>query len=121
MKRLILGLLLALASCGVIPIPAAAQGQRVTSVNGSTTITAGGSFQTVLSANPDRHGCLIQNPATATETLYVSVGQASPTTAASVGLAPGATFSCNVPGYVIADAIQVEAATTGHAFVLVSQ
>lgn len=95
----------------------------LTSTNGSTTITLGNTFQTLLAQNSGRKGCLIQNPADATETLYVSVGIAtgSATKAKSFQLSPGASFSCSSGLIVVTDNIAVTAATTSHAFVEVDQ
>jgi hypothetical protein len=110
-----------MALAALIPASAFAQTQPVTSLNGSTTVATGGTFQTALAADPGRHGCLIQNPTTATEPLYVNVASASPSTANSFSLAPGSSFSCLSGGTVVTDKITVTAATTGHAFVMVSQ
>ncbi len=94
-----------------------------TSTNGSTTVTLGGTFQTLLAASATRDGCVIQNPTTATEPLYVFVGiTGSATTAAAYSLSPGATFNCaNQNGMVITDNIAVTATTTSHAFVETNQ
>lgn len=93
-----------------------------TSTNGSTTVTTGGTFQSVLASNASRKGCLIQNPAAATESLFVFFGaNASATTANSFSLAAGAAISCNAGGYVLTDNVSVTGATTAHAFVVNSQ
>ncbi len=117
MKRFLFVALLAIAS------PVLAQNLPAGSTNGSSTITTGGAFQTVLSPGTSgyRKGCLIQNPTTASEVLYVNVGSASPSTANSFSLSAGATFSCNAAGVTVQDVISVEAATTSHAFVMTSQ
>jgi hypothetical protein len=143
-KRFALGLvaLLSLTLAGLPLQPAGAQGisQKVAvcdpnynascaavgpraSVNGSTTVTLGGTFQTVLAASATRRNCLIQNPTTATEVLFVHVGTlASATTAKAITLAAGSAFSCaGSGGNVEGAAINVTAATNGHAFVLLSQ
>jgi hypothetical protein len=104
-----------------LPVVALAQKQPVASQNVSGTITSGGSFQTLSGANPSRNGCVIENPTTATEPLYVNVGSASPTTTNSFSLAPGAAFNCGAAGIVVTDALQVEAATSTHAFVALVQ
>jgi hypothetical protein len=93
------------------------------STNGSTTIATGGTFQTLLASNSARKGCLIQNPTTATEPLYVSVGIAtgSATLAKAFSLAPGATFRCANGPIVATDNIAVTAPTTAHAFVELDQ
>jgi hypothetical protein len=107
------------ALCLLPGLALAGAGQPLTSQNISTTIAAGGSFQNLAGAgaNPSRNGCLIQNPTTATEPLYVHFGSDSATAANSYSLAPGASISCGVPGGVITDTIQVEATTTAHAFI----
>jgi hypothetical protein len=101
-----------------IPAPNAA-----TTNNGSTTIATGGAFQSALASNAARKGCLIQNPLSATETLFVFFGaNGSATTAKSISLGPGAAVSCSIGGLVVAtDNVSVEAATTGHAFVEMDQ
>lgn len=92
----------------------------VTSTNASTTVTAGGTFQSVIASNSARNGCLVQNPVAATETLFVFFGaNASATTAKSVSLSPGSAVSCAVGGIAVAtDNVSVTATTTGHAFVV---
>jgi len=111
----------ALALACLFASPALAHEQQVSSANLSSTIATGGTFQSLAAASISRNGCLIQNPTTATEPLYVNVGSASPSTANSFSLAAGASFNCSVAGVVITDALQVEAATTGHAFIAVVQ
>ena len=103
------------------PLPIGGTG--VTSTNNSGSIITGGTFQTLLAANAARKGCLIQNPTTATEPLYVSVAvaTASASIAKSYSLAPGASFSCASGLAVITDNIAVTAATTAHAFVETDQ
>jgi hypothetical protein len=103
-------------ACLLPSLALAGAGQPVTSQNISTTITSGGSFQTLTAANQARNGCLIQNPTTATEPLYVYFGSGTASVAASFSLAPGAAVSCSFNGAVATDAIQVEATTTSHAF-----
>ncbi len=112
-----------LALACAFPAWALAQNVPSGSTNASGTITAGGTFQTLIapSASANRKGCLIQNPTTASEVLYVNVGSASPSTANSFSLAAGATFSCNAAGVTVTDTISVEAATTSHAFVATYQ
>lgn len=94
--------------------------QDYNSADASTTVVAGGTFQTALAANTGRHGCLIQNPTTATEPLYVSIATSS-TLNNSYSLNPGGTFSCSQGVIVTDDAVKVTATTTGHAFTVSSQ
>lgn len=89
---------------------------NVLSNNNSGTITTGGTFQTLLAVNSNRKGCLIQNPAAASETLFVFVGSGIASTAKSFALSAGSAFSCFAGNIVISDVIQVEAATTSHTF-----
>ena len=118
MKRLFLLSVLLLA--GLQWSPADAQSiQAPPSRNVSGTITTGGSFQQIAPSAPGtRGGCLIVNPPTATETLYVYFGPtASATTSNAYPVSAGGGISCGQGPNLVADAIQVEAATTGHAFV----
>jgi hypothetical protein len=106
------------ANSAVTPVPL-----DVVSTNNSGTITTGGSFQTVAALNSSRKGCAVQNPVSATENLMVNFGTlGSATVSNSFSLAPGGAINCsNANGTVLEDAINVEAATTGHAFVLLVQ
>lgn len=89
----------------------------VVSTNASSTVTTGGTYQTVFAASTTRRGCTIQNPTTATEILSVRVKSVAVFT-----LPIGATFQCGSPsGVVISDLIEVTATTTAHAFTAVSQ
>jgi hypothetical protein len=87
----------------------------------SGAITAGGSFQTVFAQTAGRHDCIIENPVAATETLFIHADAGSPTTANSFSIGAGAVFNCQAFGIVTPDTVQVEAATTGHAFVAKTQ
>lgn len=93
-----------------------------TSMNSSGTVATANTFQTVLAANTGRGGCLIQNPTTAIEVLYVNFGAVgSATTGNSFTLAAGAGISCSSGGIVLTDAVNVTAGTAGHAFVALQQ
>lgn len=84
-------------------------------VAGTTTITTGGTSQTVFAAGTLIRGGYITNPSTATENLYVDpTGAAATTTEAgsSFALLAGQTFLLGPT----ANAVTVNAATTGHAF-----
>jgi hypothetical protein len=104
----------------LISTPLAAQVTPVQSTDASGTITSGGSWQTLFAA-ASRRGCLIQNPATATEPLYVHDTTASPTLANSWELPPGSSYACGANNLVVNGAIQIEAATTAHAYTATSQ
>lgn len=91
------------------------------SSDASSTVTAGGSYQTALAQNLTRKNCTIQNNYLAVlEPLFVSIAS-SPTAANSYILNYGDTFSCTSGVVVMGDAIKVSAATTGHTFVETSQ
>lgn len=116
---LLLGASLALSA------PAAAQKMpfnpggtsTATSTDASGTVATGGAFQSIIAANSSRQGCLVQNPVSATEPLYVFFGAtANATTSNSFSLNPGQSISCNVGGLVLTDNIAVTGATTSHAF-----
>ena len=104
---------------GQVAVPAV----PAATTNASGTVTTGGSFQAALAASPTRKGCLIQNPVTATEPLYVYFGSGTPTATNSIGLNQGGVATCAIGNgsYVAPDAIQLMAATTGHPYVLNSQ
>lgn len=93
-------------------IPTTLTAAAAPSTNASTTVTTGGTYQTVVAASTSRKGCTIQNPTTATEILNVRVK------ATAVFTIPiGGSFNCGAPGnLVISDLIEVTATTTGHAF-----
>jgi hypothetical protein len=89
----------------------------VPSTNASSTVTTGGTYQSVFTASTARKGCSVFNPLTAPGTLSVRVGGA-----AVYGLSPGAMFGCGAPGgTIISDLIEVTSATTGHAFTAIRQ
>ena len=76
-------------------------------------VVTGGTPVTVVAANPN--GGYIQNPVTATETLYVNPVGAAGTTAngATFGLSPGAVWEI-IPGQTTPTT--VNAITGGHIF-----
>lgn len=93
-----------------------------TTTNGSSTVATGGTFQSALASSATRKGCLIQNPTTATEPLYVYFGaNGSATTANSISLGAGASVSCNAGTIVLTDNVSVTATTSTHAFIVMSQ
>lgn len=81
------------------------------STDASGTVTSGGVYQTVVSSDPSRLGCQVQNPPTASENLSVKQGSTI------FVLIPGATYTCSSGPTVVTDTIQVTGATTGHAFI----
>lgn len=75
--------------------------------NVSGTITATGTFQTVLNQDFNRKGCRIQNKSAA-NAMQVFVGNGTATANTSFQLAVGATFDCTMPGGgALSDAIQI--------------
>jgi hypothetical protein len=83
----------------------------------NSTISVTNTFQTLLAANSDRKGCLMQNQGT--HTMYVADG-GSLSTAASLQVSPGQTFSCLAPGIRITDILSITG-TAGDAYVVWSQ
>lgn len=106
-----------------VPVTATIAPIALTTTNASGTITSGGTFQSILASSATRKGCLIQNPTTATEPLFVFFGvNGSATTANSISLGPGASVSCAVGGLGVAtDNVSATATTTSHAYVEMSQ
>lgn len=90
----------------------------------SGSITAGGTAQTALSAGASRVFLRVENPPSATESLFVRYngGDASTnsSTPNSTELAPGASdeYSAAMGGFVPTGQVSVIAATTGHKFVI---
>lgn len=101
----------------VLTTPAAAS-EAAPSTDASSTVTSGGTYQTVFASNTSRKGCSIQNPTTATEVLNVR------TKSTIVWTVPaGSVFNCSIGGIPgsISDLVEVTAATMGHAFTAASQ
>lgn len=90
----------------------------------SGSITTGGTAQTALAANPTRRFLRIENPPSATESLFVRYGgtaSVNSSTPDSTELAPGASDEYSAvggSGYIPGGLVSVVAATTGHKFVL---
>jgi hypothetical protein len=83
-------------------------------LNASVTITAGGTFQTVLAAmgsTTQRQSLTIQNNNTSTDNCFVFIGSGSATAAKSILLGPGQAYTRYWP-YAPSDAIQATCATT---------
>ena len=85
-------------------------------IDWSGTITTGGTFQVGIPANINTVGWIIQNPPDATEVLYVDFA-VSGTIATSIQLAPGETLE-QLSGVVFVGAVNIMAATTGHAYII---
>lgn len=114
MTRISQGLLLLALALGLCA-PARAQSINAATTNGSVTIAAGNTFQTVLSAlTPPalRRSLTIQNNNANTDNCWLYVGSGSPTEANSILLTPGLPYQRYFP-YVPSDAIQATCASTG--------
>jgi hypothetical protein len=85
-------------------------------VDGSGTITLGGTAQTVFAANISRQYLLIQN--VSAEDMWVNFGIAAVANQPSIKLVAGASveFSVGGTGVVPTASVSVIAATTGSAF-----
>lgn len=83
----------------------------------SGTIAAGGTAQNAMAANANRKYLLVINPSDATEALSMNFTTAAVNTGQpSILLDPGDSFVME-GDFVSTEAISVNAATTGHAFV----
>ena len=104
----------------LLPLATVAQAQLVPTPSTSTagTVTAANTFQTALSSNLSRKGCLIVN--TGTATLLVAFGNA-PTPATAIPLAAGQTASCNAGIIVVTDRVSVTSPTAGNAFLVIAE
>lgn len=91
-------------------VPAEAQ------IDGSGTITTGGTAQQVFAARPGRTYLFCQNPTTASEVLMVNAPGVAGATNGSYELAAGGALTFS-NGFVPQGAVSVFAATTGHRFV----
>lgn len=89
-------------------------GPRGALTDRGTTITVGGTSQTLAAANATRRFLLIVNPPTETETLYVNFTSAAAANQTSVPLSPGGSMLMQSPGLVSNELVTVVAATTGH-------
>ena len=105
MKRL-----LAFCAALALAVPAFAQ------IDGSGTITTGGTAQQVFAANPSRTYLSCQNPVAATETLFIDAPTAAGSTNGSYELAAGASLTF-ATGFIPLGAVSAYAATTGHRFI----
>jgi hypothetical protein len=117
--RKMLAAALAIALCAGPALAAGAPPSTGTNV--SSTVSVGGTFQSILVAS-NRLDCFVQNPVSATETLFVFFGPiANATTANSVNLAAGQAVTCSSQGATASDQVSVTAATSTHAFVAYSR
>ena len=92
-----------------------AQITNAATTNSSTTITTGGTFQTVLPAlgtGAVRRSITIQNNNTGADNCWVFLGTGAATTARSILLPTGGSYQRYYP-YVPSDAVQMTCTTTG--------
>lgn len=83
--------------------------------NRSGTIAAGGVSQVLMAANAGRKGFVIQNPSNEIESLWINFTAAANVGQPSIELTPGSSFPYY--GAVSTEAINVLAATLGHAYI----
>ena len=94
-------------------------------VRGATTITANSAisvtntFQPALAADTARLACLLQNTGTHVEYVYFGT-LANATTSNAFQISAGQMISCNAPGVVLQDAVNVTG-TSGDSYVVTSQ
>lgn len=92
----------------------------VTATSRGGTITAGGTDQVLAAANGARLALVIQNPCSATESLFVNLGAAA-TVGGSANAADlpacGSVTLAIASGLIDREAVHVIAATTGHVFI----
>lgn len=107
------------AAAQATPIPGVIVGgvaQNRSTVNGSVTITTGGTFQTALSSiigtsTPPRQSLTIQNNNTSTDNCWVFIGGGTASEAKAIILGAGGSYQRYFP-FVPSDAIQVTCAST---------
>lgn len=84
----------------------------------SGSVTTGGTSQTLAVANNRRRFLYIQNPITATETLFINFTTAASTSGVnSVELGAGASFTMTEDTFISVDKITVTAATSAHKYI----
>ncbi len=92
----------------------ATHGIQETLTNCSAAITTGGTSQSILAGNTSRLYLYLQNPVSATETAFFSIGGTASTTAGtSFELGPGATLVFQ-GGVIPTGGVAATAVTTGH-------
>ena len=122
MRVLPLLLALSLATVPALADTTVAPTQRTT-IMGSGTIGTGGTFQSIMAADLNRTGCIIQN--TSTHTMYVYFGAtASATTSNTFQVAAGGTIYCGAGGnsvVALTDNVAITTSTTSDTFVFAFQ
>jgi hypothetical protein len=92
-----------------LPIPSGTLTDR------SSTITAGGTAQTLAASNSSRKKLIIINPSTATESLWFNFTTAAVAASPSIELKAGTRYETDA-AFISTELISVIAATTGHVF-----
>ena len=105
--RVVVGLVVALWAHGAVAQP-------VTPADRSGTITTGGTSQTLMEANPARHGCVIQN-LSVSDLWFSDLGVAAAATQPAMRILPGAFYACS-DNHPSALKYTIFGATTGQAF-----
>ena len=116
MKHLIAAMLLTVG----LASPALAQSNTPQPMQDcSVTLTTGGTSQTILAANPNRHYLFIENPSAtvsgvSAESLFLNSDAAAASDGKSIELANVTSKEFTFPGYVPTGDVRVNAATTAH-------
>lgn len=101
--------------CGAAP--ALATDRIVNVYDCSGAVTTGAASQVAVAQNAQRDYLFIENPADATEVLYVNYGTSASTTAKnSIELQAGGSINFQGSGVPI-QAVNITALTTGHKFI----
>lgn len=118
MRKLAIFMLMAALAGGIADAQSPSTGTNVEGVvinrstlNSSTTITAGGTFQVLLpsiigTTTPPRQALTIQNNNTNTDNCWIFLGSATASEAKSIVLSPGTPYTRYWP-FVPSDEIQV--------------
>jgi len=122
MRILPILLALSLATVPALADTTVAPTQRTT-VMGSGTIGTGGTFQSIMAADANRTGCIINN--TSTHIMYVYFGAtASATTSNSFQVPAGGFMYCGAGGnsvVALTDNVAITTSTTSDTFVFAFQ
>ena len=98
-----------------VPLYVALSGSNAPYTDRSGTIAAGGTSQVLAAANTARVKLFVQNPASATEGLWINFGIAAVIGQPSIEIPPGSSFSMS-PLDIELESVNIIAATTGHSF-----
>lgn len=83
----------------------------------SSSIAVGGKSQKLLSASLNWNYIFIQNPSTATESLFVEYGIDATIDDTCEELMPGQFLYFKTPGFITEQQINIIATTAGHKFI----